>query len=81
MARLGRRGVDERGGLGLRRGDLRGRLVGLLDLPLHLVVELQGEPLEVGDHVLIHVGYAIQKVSEADARSAWDLFDEILEHA
>jgi hydrogenase expression/formation protein HypC len=42
---------------------------------------LQGEPLEVGDHVLIHVGYAIQKVSEEEARSAWDLFDEILEHA
>jgi hydrogenase expression/formation protein HypC len=42
---------------------------------------LQGEPLEVGDHVLIHVGYAIQKISEEEARSSWDLFDEILEHA
>jgi len=42
---------------------------------------LQGEPLDVGDHVLIHVGYAIQKVSEDEARSAWELFDEILEHA
>jgi hydrogenase expression/formation protein HypC len=42
---------------------------------------LQGEPLEVGDHVLIHVGYAIQKVSEEEARSTWELFDEILEHA
>lgn len=42
---------------------------------------LQGEPIEVGDHVLIHVGYAIQKVSEAEAQSSWELFDEILEHA
>lgn len=42
---------------------------------------LQGEPLEVGDHVLIHVGYAIQKVSEEEARSSWDLFDEILGNA
>ena len=42
---------------------------------------LQGEPIEVGDHVLIHVGYAIQKISEEEARSTWDLFDEILEHA
>lgn len=42
---------------------------------------LQGEPIDVGDHVLIHVGYAIQKVSEEEARSTWDLFDEILEHA
>ena len=42
---------------------------------------LQGEPIEVGDHVLIHVGYAIQKVSEEEARSSWERFDEILEHA
>ena len=42
---------------------------------------LQGESLEVGDHVLIHVGYAIQKISEEEARSSWDLFDEILENA
>ena len=42
---------------------------------------LQGELPAVGDHVLIHVGYAIQKVSEEEARSTWDLFDEILEHA
>ena len=42
---------------------------------------LQGEPIEVGDHVLIHVGYAIQKISEEEARVTWDLFDEVLEHA
>jgi hydrogenase expression/formation protein HypC len=42
---------------------------------------LQGEPVAVGDHVLIHVGYAIQKISEEEAQSTWDLFDEILEHA
>jgi hydrogenase expression/formation protein HypC len=42
---------------------------------------LQGEPIEIGDHVLVHVGYAIQKVSAEEARSAWELFDEILEHA
>jgi hydrogenase expression/formation protein HypC len=39
---------------------------------------LQGEPLEPGDFVLVHVGYAIQKVAEAEARSAWDLYDEML---
>ena len=41
---------------------------------------LQGEEIGVGDHVLVHVGYAIQKVSEEDARLTWELFDEI-EHA
>ena len=39
---------------------------------------MQGEPLAIGDYVMIHVGYAIQKVSEADALSSWELFDEIL---
>jgi hydrogenase expression/formation protein HypC len=42
---------------------------------------LQGESVEPGDHVLIHVGYAIQKVSEEEARASWELFDEILAHA
>lgn len=38
---------------------------------------MQGEPLAVGDHVLIHVGYAIKKVSQEDARLSWETFDEI----
>jgi len=42
---------------------------------------LQGDDVQPGDHVLVHVGYAIQKVSEEEARSTWDLFDEILEDA
>ena len=41
---------------------------------------LQDEPLGPGDFVLIHVGYAIQKVTEQDAQTAWELFDEILEN-
>ena len=40
---------------------------------------MQGEPLLVGDYVMVHVGYAIQKVSPQQARSAWELFDEMLE--
>ena len=39
---------------------------------------LQGEEIAPGDFVLVHVGYAIQKVSEEDATSSWELFDEIL---
>ena len=39
---------------------------------------MQGEELEPGDHVLVHVGYAIQKVSEQDAEESLRLFDEIL---
>ncbi len=36
---------------------------------------LQDEPLAPGDHVIVHVGYAIQKLTEQDARSAWELLD------
>ena len=36
-----------------------------------------GDPV-VGDYVLVHVGYAIQKVTEIEARTAWQLHDEML---
>jgi hydrogenase expression/formation protein HypC len=39
---------------------------------------LQNETIEVGDHILVHVGYAIQKVSEEEAAESWALFDEVL---
>jgi hydrogenase expression/formation protein HypC len=39
---------------------------------------LQHEQVEVGDHVVVHVGYAIQKVSAAEARTAWEIYDEML---
>ncbi len=40
---------------------------------------LQDQLPQIGDYVMVHVGYAIQKVTEADARSTWELFDQILE--
>jgi len=39
---------------------------------------LQHEPPAVGDFVMVHVGYAIQKMSAEEARSAWELYDEVL---
>ena len=39
---------------------------------------LQHEEIAPGDHVMVHVGYAIQKMSEAEARSTWQLIDEML---
>ena len=38
---------------------------------------LQDDDMQVGDYVLIHVGYAIQKISEEDALTAWELFDQM----
>ncbi|MEZ5673007.1 MAG: HypC/HybG/HupF family hydrogenase formation chaperone [Thiotrichaceae bacterium] len=40
---------------------------------------LQHEDMQVGDFVMVHVGYAIQKISQEDALSTWELFDEILQ--
>lgn len=39
---------------------------------------LQDETVEVGDFVVVHVGYAIQKITPQDARSAWEAYDEVL---
>jgi len=37
------------------------------------VALLDGEGLEVGDWVLIHVGFAMSKIDEAEARRALDM--------
>jgi len=39
---------------------------------------LQDEPIKAGDFVMVHVGYAIQKMTPQQARSAWELYDEVL---
>jgi hydrogenase expression/formation protein HypC len=39
---------------------------------------LQHEPLADGDFVIVHVGYAIQKVSPEEAATAWEIYDEML---
>jgi len=41
---------------------------------------LQDESLAPGDHVLIHVGYAIQKLPADEAAATWALLDEVLSH-
>jgi len=39
---------------------------------------LQHEELAPEDYVVVHVGYAIQKITPQEARSAWELYDEML---
>jgi hydrogenase expression/formation protein HypC len=39
---------------------------------------LQHENVQPGDLVMIHVGNAIQKMTEEEASSAWELYDEML---
>ncbi|MGB1110499.1 MAG: HypC/HybG/HupF family hydrogenase formation chaperone [Gammaproteobacteria bacterium] len=42
---------------------------------------LQHEELGEGDFVVVHVGYAIQKVTAEEAETAWELYDEMIEKA
>ncbi|MFQ6085114.1 MAG: HypC/HybG/HupF family hydrogenase formation chaperone [Candidatus Bathyarchaeia archaeon] len=37
------------------------------------------EDVRVGDWLVVHVGFAIQKLSEREARETLDLFKEVLE--
>lgn len=39
---------------------------------------LQHERLQPGDLVMVHVGNAIQKMTEAEASTTWELYDELL---
>lgn len=41
---------------------------------------LQGEDMATGDHVLVHVGYAIQKIPSEEAAATWELLDEVIAH-
>lgn len=40
---------------------------------------MQDAPPAIGDFVMVHVGYAIQTITESDAHSTWELLDQILE--
>ena len=40
---------------------------------------MQDEALAIDDYVVVHVGYAIQKISAEEARTTWELFDQMLE--
>lgn len=39
---------------------------------------MQDDKLKVDDYVVVHVGYAIQKISQQDAQTAWQLYDQML---
>jgi hydrogenase expression/formation protein HypC len=39
---------------------------------------LEHEGLTVGDFVVVHLGYAVGKVSAEEAAAAWEIYDEML---
>ena len=42
-------------------------------------LDLIAEPVAIGDYVLIHVGFAMNKIDEADALESLKVYREILE--
>jgi hydrogenase expression/formation protein HypC len=40
---------------------------------------MQEEPLKIDDFVVVHVGYAIQKITAEEAQTAWEFYDQMLE--
>ncbi len=45
----------------------------------HTSLELMGEAVNVGDYLLIHVGFAMNKIDERDALESLRVYTEILE--
>jgi hydrogenase expression/formation protein HypC len=39
---------------------------------------LQDDCPVIGEYVLVHVGYAIQKMTPHEARSTWEIYDQVL---
>ncbi len=39
---------------------------------------MQHEVLVPGDYVLVHVGYAIQKITPQDFQTTWETYDQVL---
>ena len=38
---------------------------------------MQDQALKVGDYVMVHVGYAIQKIEQQDALLSWEIYDQM----
>jgi len=39
---------------------------------------LEPDGVAVGDYVVVHLGYAVEKVSPEEAAAAWEVYDRIL---
>jgi hydrogenase expression/formation protein HypC len=39
---------------------------------------LEHEDVAVGDYVVVHLGYAMDKVDPETAAAAWDIYDQLL---
>jgi hydrogenase expression/formation protein HypC len=52
--------------------------VDTLGVQREVSLDLLSEPIGIGDYVLIHIGYAINKIDEEDALASIETFKEII---
>ncbi len=52
--------------------------VDTLGVQRQVSLDLMPEPVTIGDYVLIHIGYAINKIDEEDALLSIETFKEII---
>lgn len=43
-----------------------------------ILVNTVDEPVEIGDYVLVHVGFAIRKIPEREVQSTLDFYESLL---
>lgn len=41
-------------------------------------LDLMGEPVKVGDYVLLHIGYVMSKIDEKEALESIELYQEMI---
>ena len=56
-------------------------IVDFFGVKKELRLDLVNEPVQVGDYVLNHVGFAIRRIPPEDVQETLDLFEEILSGA
>ncbi len=42
------------------------------------LIMVEHEHLAVGDYVVLHLGYALEKVTPAEATAAWEIYNQML---
>lgn len=50
-----------------------------LGVQRQISLDLMPEPVEEGDYVLIHVGFAMNKIDESDALASLQLFQQMMD--
>ena len=60
----------------LRQGNVA--VVDTMGVKREVSLELMQEKVKVGDYLLIHVGFALQKLNEEEALKSLELFEELV---